>query len=147
MKGRTINKTKLTKQLKKNDIIKGRNESKPKTQLNSLRISDNTKSLLEFNLTEPNSFKKLVRYDTVRDKILSYDNVVIDNVDEIVDKIKNANIKDERLMKEHINRIRKEKIGDSNKCPKCGGELVKRNGKYGNFIGCINYPRCKYTRR
>ena len=35
MKGRTINKTKLTKQLKKNDIIKGRNESKPKTQLNS----------------------------------------------------------------------------------------------------------------
>ncbi len=64
MKGRTINKTKLTKNIKKNDIKKGRNESKPKTQLNSLRISDNTKSLLEFNLNEPNSFKKLVRYDT-----------------------------------------------------------------------------------
>ena len=90
---------------------------------------------------------ELVRYDTVRDKILSYDKVVIGNVDEIVDKIKNANIKDERLMKEHINRIRKEKIGDSNKCPKCGGELVKRNGKYGNFIGCSNYPRCKYTKK
>ena len=34
---------------------------------------------------------------------------------------------------------------DHNKCPKCGGQLVKRVGKYGNFIGCSNYPRCKYA--
>ena len=32
-----------------------------------------------------------------------------------------------------------------NECPKCGGQLVKRVGKYGNFIGCSNYPRCKYA--
>lgn len=31
-------------------------------------------------------------------------------------------------------------------CPRCGGELVKRNGRYGPFYGCGNYPRCKYTR-
>lgn len=30
-------------------------------------------------------------------------------------------------------------------CPHCGGELVKRNGKYGLFMGCSNFPRCKYT--
>ena len=29
-------------------------------------------------------------------------------------------------------------------CPKCGGTLVLRNGKYGSFYGCSNYPKCKY---
>ncbi|MFC4559383.1 UvrD-helicase domain-containing protein [Virgibacillus kekensis] len=28
-------------------------------------------------------------------------------------------------------------------CPKCGGYMVKRNGKYGVFYGCTNYPFCK----
>lgn len=31
------------------------------------------------------------------------------------------------------------------KCPKCGGDLLERQSKYGKFIGCSNYPRCKYT--
>lgn len=30
-------------------------------------------------------------------------------------------------------------------CPNCGGTLLKRNGKYGYFYGCSNYPNCKYT--
>ena len=30
-------------------------------------------------------------------------------------------------------------------CPKCGGQLLKRNGKYGSFYGCSNYPNCKFT--
>jgi len=29
-------------------------------------------------------------------------------------------------------------------CPQCNGVLVERNGKYGKFMGCSNYPRCKY---
>jgi DNA topoisomerase-1 len=32
------------------------------------------------------------------------------------------------------------------KCPECGGELVKRWGRNGPFIGCTQYPECKYTR-
>ncbi|MDO5848549.1 MAG: UvrD-helicase domain-containing protein [Methanobrevibacter sp.] len=31
------------------------------------------------------------------------------------------------------------------KCPKCGKDLVKRKGKYGDFIGCSGYPKCRYT--
>jgi hypothetical protein len=30
-------------------------------------------------------------------------------------------------------------------CPKCGGQLVQRNGKYGTFYGCSNYPKCRFT--
>ena len=30
-------------------------------------------------------------------------------------------------------------------CPRCGGILLVRNGEYGKFLGCTNYPKCKYT--
>jgi len=33
------------------------------------------------------------------------------------------------------------------KCPECGSELVKKNGKYGLFWGCSNYPTCKFTKK
>ncbi|MBR5503414.1 MAG: topoisomerase DNA-binding C4 zinc finger domain-containing protein [Methanobrevibacter sp.] len=32
-------------------------------------------------------------------------------------------------------------------CPVCGGELVKRSGRYGVFYGCSNFPECKYTQQ
>ena len=32
-------------------------------------------------------------------------------------------------------------------CPKCGGKLVPRKGKYGEFLGCSNYPKCKFTKK
>ncbi len=38
-----------------------------------------------------------------------------------------------------------EKTGQS--CPKCGGELVKKNSRYGEFIACNNYPKCKYIKQ
>ncbi len=30
------------------------------------------------------------------------------------------------------------------KCPKCGSELVIKKGKFGEFIGCSNFPECDY---
>ncbi|GAA9546507.1 type I DNA topoisomerase [Helicobacter pylori] len=38
-----------------------------------------------------------------------------------------------------------EKTGQS--CPKCGGELVKKNSRYGEFVACNNYPKCKYVKQ
>ncbi len=32
------------------------------------------------------------------------------------------------------------------KCPECGSPLSIRLGRNGRFIGCDNYPECKYTR-
>lgn len=33
----------------------------------------------------------------------------------------------------------------SGRCPRCGGKLVLREGRYGKFYGCSNYPKCTYT--
>ncbi|MEI7598824.1 MAG: type I DNA topoisomerase [Aestuariivirga sp.] len=37
--------------------------------------------------------------------------------------------------------------GDARACPSCGGgQLSLKLGKFGSFIGCSNYPECKFTR-
>lgn len=38
-----------------------------------------------------------------------------------------------------------EEVGEQ--CPECGSELVIRNGRYGKFIACSNYPECKYIKK
>ena len=37
-----------------------------------------------------------------------------------------------------------EKTGED--CPNCGSPLVIRNGRYGDFTACSNYPKCKYIK-
>ena len=41
----------------------------------------------------------------------------------------------------------KKELLQSDICPKCNGKLIKKQGKYGEFVGCSNYPKCKYTRK
>ncbi|MFB1645056.1 type I DNA topoisomerase [Campylobacter molothri] len=36
------------------------------------------------------------------------------------------------------------KLGES--CPDCGGELAIRKGRFGEFVACLNFPKCKYSR-
>ena len=37
-------------------------------------------------------------------------------------------------------------LSDSVLCPGCeSGFMVKRNGRFGDFLGCTNYPKCKNT--
>ena len=48
-----------------------------------------------------------------------------------------------KMLKKIIN-IKKEEM--INKCPLCGGDLVLRKGSRGEFFGCSNYPKCRYTK-
>ncbi len=41
-------------------------------------------------------------------------------------------------------------VGDvplEEKCPDCGNHLVRKHGRYGEFIACSNYPTCKFVKR
>jgi DNA topoisomerase-1 len=33
---------------------------------------------------------------------------------------------------------------EGRQCPECGGDLLVRNGRYGKFLGCANYPDCRH---
>ena len=46
---------------------------------------------------------------------------------------------------EDMEQIQPEKTGE--KCPECGGDLVIRKGRYGDFVACSNYPKCKYVKK
>lgn len=37
------------------------------------------------------------------------------------------------------------KIEESGQCPECHSRLIRRSGKNGPFLGCSNYPDCRYT--
>lgn len=66
-------------------------------------------------------------------------------IDYIYDEIKNLDVKIKNRI--HVNNIQKQQqlIRDGI-CPRCGAKLVERNGKNGKFIGCSNYPNCKFTK-
>ena len=42
---------------------------------------------------------------------------------------------------------KKEPVSTGEICPECGGSLVIRKGKYGEFTACSNYPTCKYIKK
>ena len=78
-----------------------------------------------------------------------------DDLDEIAEANKN-NIKVlsdfynefEPLVQDAFNNMEKaeaEKTGET--CPECGSDLVIRNGRYGKFTACSNYPTCKYIKK
>lgn len=65
--------------------------------------------------------------------------------EEIYSKLLVLNLSDKEARTPHVEGIHKKKaevanqIG-ANSCPKCGGVLIRRKGKYGDFKGCDNYP-------
>lgn|SRR5574344_896411 len=76
--------------------------------------------------------------------------VTQDEVSKITAILNSRNIQDKEVKKEHAKNIKnnileKQLKQDNLICPKCDGTLLLRNGKYGKFYGCSNYPRCKFT--
>lgn len=73
-----------------------------------------------------------------------------EQVASIYDEIVAINQASESIRKNHGQSIRSAKERkfealSSGCCPRCGGKLVVRSGRYGDFYGCTNYPTCKFT--
>lgn len=66
-----------------------------------------------------------------------------------VDRVKETRKEKQRKELERLEEKALQKVEtiDNNICPRCGGNLVMRNGKYSKFFGCSNYPKCKYTKQ
>lgn len=68
---------------------------------------------------------------------------------QIYEKLISLNISSKENSKAHIQAIKNNLADKENKiksdiCPKCGDSLVERDGKYGAFKGCKNYPKCNF---
>ncbi|MGB6020041.1 MAG: type I DNA topoisomerase [Sulfurimonadaceae bacterium] len=80
------------------------------------------------------------------------------NMEEVLDKIADEGQDWQKVLSDFyfpfIERVKegKEKIVSlklaqplGRNCPQCGSELLLRSGRYGNFIACSGFPKCKYT--
>lgn len=73
----------------------------------------------------------------------------IEDMINILDILTSAQATGARAKKEQISEAKQKKQETEQKialgiCPRCGGNLVQRNGKYGPFIGCSNFPKCRF---
>jgi len=82
---------------------------------------------------------KQVLADFWRDFIGAVDDIKDVKVSEVLDVL-------DDMLGEHIYEPRADG-GDPRQCPSCGtGKLNLKAGKFGAFVGCSNYPECRYTR-
>lgn len=81
------------------------------------------------------------------------------NMEEVLDEIGEGHKEWQKVLKEFytpfLQKIEEGKknikslkvaIPTGEKCPKCESELLLRKGRYGEFIACSNFPKCKYTK-
>ena len=82
---------------------------------------------------------KQVLKDFWRDFMGAVDDIKDVRVSEVLDVL-------DAMLGEHIYEPRADG-GDPRQCPSCGtGKLNLKAGKFGAFVGCSNYPECRYTR-
>jgi hypothetical protein len=80
--------------------------------------------------------KPIIFDDTKKQEIFDY----IKNNQHIGKDVRTEHKQNVIAYKENLEEMKNQKI-----CPYCKGELVLRNGKNGQFYGCKNYPKCRYT--
>ncbi len=92
-------------------------------------------------------FSKIVNVKYTANMEKELDEIALNQIDNI-EVLKNFYNDFEPLVEDAFkNMTKKEAEATGEKCPECGGDLVIRNGKYGKFTACSNYPNCKYIKR
>ena len=76
------------------------------------------------------------KLDEVAEKKVDWQKLLLDFYTPFIEQVE--------IGKKEIKSLKKaEPIG--RECPKCGSELLLRSGRFGEFIACSNYPKCRYT--
>lgn len=86
--------------------------------------------------------------------IKSYTDKILTNADVlcVIEQISENNLSSSENQTQHIQEIEQNREYRTHRiecgiCPRCGAKLVVRNGRYGQFMGCSNYPKCRFTQK
>ena len=104
----------------------------------------------DLKITTPNHI--VVNWSSLRSAIKQYDTPCIpdDDIKNIINKINSVNIIDKNAREAQVSLVhqtqnKKQQLITNKICPQCRSALVERNGRFGRFLGCSNYPKCKFT--
>lgn len=99
-------------------------------------------------------YDEVVYWNKINRLIKSYNQECLSREDmyNIYSILLSENKTSRKNIKEHVRATRKNIKRKNNAisngyCPICGGSLILRDGKYGWFYGCQNYPKCKYIHK
>lgn len=96
------------------------------------------------------SREKVMYMDELKEYIESKIKVLNNQeIDEIYKILNDTKVTNEEYLENHNYNVQRYIQGKKDKinngiCIKCNGKLVKREGPYGEFYGCSNFPKCKY---
>lgn len=75
--------------------------------------------------------------DKVANENLEWHSLIAKFYDEFLPQLKNANLDNTSYIKKQPDEV------SDVQCDKCGAMMVIKNGKFGKFLACPNYPKCK----
>lgn len=132
---------------------------RPSTYANTISTILNRKYVEK----EERKFKPTEQGKLTTDKLEKFFNEFIStdyskNMEDVLDEIASGKEEQLKVLKEFYNyfmplieeaqknmeKIQAEETGEI--CPKCGSPMVIRNGRYGTFEACSNFPACKYIK-
>lgn len=100
------------------------------------------------NIENIKSTSTVIGLNTLKKHIKSLQDKISDNEVSKIANIINLNLNKEISTKEHVKNIQQTLSNiENNICPRCNAQLVKKQGKYGEFLGCSNYPKCKFIKK
>ena len=75
-----------------------------------------------------------------------------EDIEKIYQSLMIMSVDDKKERKEHIRHVKsvieERKMNKAFvKCPYCGSELVRKTGKFGSFLGCSRFPKCRFTKK
>lgn len=95
--------------------------------------------------------KMVTRIDGMIDELQRRPRIIDrETVKQLAEKLQDANITDSSIRKQHTEYAKRTSSDVSadirkGRCPRCGGELIVRKSEKGEFVGCANYPKCRFT--
>ena len=98
--------------------------------------------------------ERVVYLSQLREFILSHstERLTTEEVASFRDLIHTSDVRGTKAAKRHILYVRarvqeRQRLIESRICPRCGGQLLVRQGPYSTFLGCSNYPRSLHRLR
>ena len=110
-----------------------------KLDVSLIRLKSRTATAVNFN-------HLIAKITKQKEKLLSET-----QVEKFCILIEKLRLDSEKHAKKHVKNIEKSIINKKEfsgygKCPRCTGKLILRNGRRGFFLGCSNFPKCRYTK-